>query len=604
MNLLHDLHFLRPEWLWALLLVPAVLMASLWLRRRHLRWHEAVDAHLLPQLLSGGGRRGWAGLFALLLGWALAALAMAGPSWRQLEQPLWQSKTPLVIVLDLSCSIRAADMPPSRLLQARAKLATLLRERKGGEVALVAFAWEPFTVAPLTDDAANVALFLDALGPEVMPVDGHHADKALAWAGALLKQSGARRGDVLLLTDHADTAAVAAATQLRIAGYRVSALGLGSVQGASYRDVRGSIEHAHLDETSLRALTTAGGGSYQRLGRDASDLQALGVLQPQLQAQDQSAPGAGKSWQDEGYWLLLPLLLLAMFAFRRPRGAAVVLALCLVLPIMQPAAAAEQGGWWQRSDQRQHERLNQGVDAYRQGDFATAQKQFQGIDSDEGLYNLGNALARQGKYDEAIAAYDQALKHNPGMADAVANRAAVDAARKRKPPQGQRNGGQQDSSKSPQDKGKQGQQGQQGQQNQQNQQNQQSGQSQNGQQGQQGQQGQPAQSSQQGQQGQQQNPGSPGQRGEPQTPKAENAGDQQQADQAQRQRMAEAVRQQQAQQDGSQAAKAKALAAMTPEQREQQQAVDAWMQRVPDEPGSLLKAKFQLEYERRMREQR
>lgn len=594
MNLWHDLHFLRPDWLWALLLVPAALLGSLWLRRRRLRWHEAVDAHLLPQLLSGGGRRRWAGLLSLLVGLGLAALAMAGPSWRQVQQPLWQSKTPLVIVVDLSTSIRAADLPPSRLLQVRAKLATLLKERKGGEVALIAFAWEPFTVAPLTDDAANVALFLDMLGPEVMPVDGQRADKALAWAGALLKQSGARGGDVLLVSDHADAAGLAAATQLRAAGYRVSALGIGSVQGAAYRDVRGAIEHAHLDETSLRALATAGGGRYQRLARDSADLQALGVMQPQLQAQDKASSENGKSWQDEGYWLVLPLLLLGLLAFRRPRGGMAVLALCLVLPVLQPAQAAESGSLWKRADQQQHERLSAGVEAYRQGDFATAQRQFQGIDSDQGWYNLGNALARQGKYDEAIAAYDQALKRQPGMADAVANRAAVDAARKRKSTQGQQDGGQKDPSR--QQPGKNGQ-------NQPNQQNQQ------------GQQGQPK-DAQQGQQGQSsrqphdpadQSPSSAadGPRGQPQDPKGEDAHSQQQADRAQRERMAEAMRQQQAQQTQQQGDAAKAaLAAMTPEQREQQQAVDAWMQRVPDEPGALLKAKFQLEYERRMREQR
>lgn len=595
MMLLQQLHFLRPEWLWALLLIPAALLGGWYRRRRRTRWHEAVDPHLLPHLLTGNGTHGWLGMAALVCGLLLAVLALAGPSWRQLEQPLWQTKTPLVIALDLSSSIRATDLPPSRLLQARSKLATLLRERKGGEVALVAFAWEPFTVAPLTDDTANVALFLDALAPEIMPVDGHKPDKALAWAGELLKQSGARQGQILLMTDHADASALAAAAQLRAGGYSVSVLGLGSLQGAAYRDARGGIAQAHLDEVSLRALAAAGGGSYQRITGNDADLQALDVLEPQAKATVNAQEQSGKAWQDEGYWLLPALVLLALLAFRRPRRVLPALAMCVLLPVLQPAHAAETGGWWQRADQRQHQRLAEGVDAYRQGDFATAQRRFEHIQSDEGFYNLGNALARQGKYDEAIAAYDKALTLKPGMPDALANRAAVDAARKRDKQQGQ-----------------QGQQGDAGK-NSPSQPNSDT-QDSSAQQGQQGQPSPQSQSQGSGQQGQPQDrqpaaeqpheAGQGTQSSGKETPEAEDAGKQAQADQAQRQRMQQAMREQQAQSGREQAEKRAAHAAMTPEQREQQQAVDAWMQRVPDEPGNLLKAKFRLEYERRMREGR
>jgi Ca-activated chloride channel family protein len=334
--------------------------------------------------------------------------------------------------------------------------------------------------------------------------------------------------------------------------------------------------------------------------------------------------------------LLLPLLLLGALAFRRPRQGAAAVVLCLLLPTLQPAhaatpvrAAVEPGTLWQRADQRQHQRLNDGVDAYRAGDFGTAQKRFEGIDTDQGWYNLGNALARQGKYDDAIKAYDRALQLHPGMPDAVANRQAVDAARKRRGQQGQQG---QQGKPNQQDRQGQQQSGQQqsGQQQSGQQQSgqQQSGQQQQGNPGQQSQQNgndprsqqqgqgrqspsdqqQPQDGSRQGQQGrdgqQRRDQGGSGQ-AQPQQPlDAENGGAQQQADAAQRERMAQAMRQQaDAAREGERAAAA-ARAAMTPEQRERQQALDAWMQRVPDEPGNLLKAKFQLEYERRMREQR
>ncbi len=582
---LQAFHFLRPHVLWALLAVP--VLAVLWrLRlRRADAWRANVDAHLLPALLVAGGRASWFAFAAGLLACALGVIALAGPSWRQDEQPMFRTHAPLVIALDLSARIQAADLPPSRLLQARAKLAELLRERHAGEVALLAYAGDSFTVAPLTDDAGNVALFLDALDPSVMPVGGQRGDRAIAAAVKLLQQAEFAHGDILLLTDRADAAARTQAVQAKAAGYRVSALGLGTPQGAAYRDGNGTIAQARLEESSLESLARSGGGRYARLQQGDEDLRALGVLDP---ARTDSAGGeetGGLQWRDEGYWLLPLVLLLLLPGFRR-RGALLVLALCIT-PAWMPTARAAEGTPWRRADQVEQQQLQTGVDAYRRGDFAAAQKQFEGIDSDEGWYNLGNALARQGRYDDAIAAYDKALAKHPRMADAVANRAAVDAARKRN------NGGRNDD-------GGQGK-GQQGSPNQNN-----AGQPKPGQ-------PQPGQSSpsargndaakDQAQAKQQNTPDpSPGQQsGKQDAPQPADRQSQQQADAAQRERMRQALARQQQGQDPQQAQQVRGDE--TPQQREQRQALEAWMRRVPDDPGSLLRTKFRLEQERRQREQ-
>ncbi|HIE0126186.1 TPA: VWA domain-containing protein [Stenotrophomonas maltophilia] len=599
------LHLLRPEWLWALLALPLIIALALYRQRRSDAWRQAVDAHLLPHLLAAGARRRARLPWALLLGWTLASLAMAGPSWRQQAQPMFQASAPLLVVLDLSSRITATDLPPSRLLQARAKVGELLRARQGGQVGLVVYADDAYTVAPLTDDGSNVALYLDALSPDVMPRDGQRADRGIDWATRLMRQIGALQGQILLVSDQADSEAALAAAQARSLGLQVSVLGLGTPAGAAYRDGSGQIRQAALDEGSLRAVATAGGGRYARISADDSDLRAFGVLDAREGTAAQR-PGEGKQWRDEGFWLLPPVMLLALLAFRRRAVLAAVLTVGL-LPWMNdvqaqapatPASQPAQGTLWKRSDQVQHQRLAEGVQAYRKGDFATARRQFEGIDNDAGWYNLANTLAREGNYDDAIAAYDRALALHPGMADAVANRAVVDAARKRK----QSGGGQgQDQQKPPQNGQQKQPQSPQGQQNpqgqpQQGQQNPGQSQPPSGQQD-------PPKAGDNNAQSKPQ-PGERGRDGQQAPPQVEDAKAQAQADEQQRQRMQQAMQQARegkGEQDGKPVPGSEGT---SPRQREEQQAVEAWMRRVPDDPGALLRAKFQLENERRKREGR
>ncbi len=577
------LHLLRPHWLWALLALPALWMFWRMRQRSDNVWRGVVDAHLLPHLLEHGGKRVRGAAWRGALGYVLAVLALAGPSWRQAEQPLWQSQSPLVIALDLSSSIAASDLPPSRLLQARAKLATLLRERAGGQVALVAYAGEAFTVAPLTDDAGNVALFLDALEPGVMPVDGQQADRAIAWSVRLLQQAGFQRGDILVISDHADGAADLAASEALRQGFRVSALGLGTPAGAPYRTTDGRFERARLDAGSLQALAMAGGGGYQAITAGDADLRALEVLAPREQEGAGARGQKGLAWQDEGYWLLLPLMLLALFAFRRGGAFAAVL-LCVCLPLSMPSTAqAAEIDWWQRADQREHVRIEQGAQAYRKGDFAAAEQSFAGIQTADGWYNSANALAKQGRYDEAIAAYDKALEQEPGMEDAIENRKVVDAARKRKQQGWQNQDPQKPKDQKPQDPGQKQQGDEPGNQNQQGK-------------------GPPPGKATDPAQGNAAPPPKP--QSGPQPPQQADAKAQQAADEAQRQRMQQAMQQAGNRQGPQPKSGEPARAPETAEQRERRQAVDAWLRRVPDEPGGLLKAKFQLEYERRQKEGR
>jgi Ca-activated chloride channel family protein len=247
--------------------------------------------------------------------------------------------------------------------------------------------------------------------------------------------------------------------------------------------------------------------------------------------------------------------------------------LLLVLLPWSPARAAGQD-LWRRPDQQTHQRMQQGADAYRKNDFVAAEKAWKPIATADGHYNLGNALAKAGHYPEAIAAYDRALRAQPGMADALANKRAVEAAMKRKSPPGKQDkGGKQDpgnnskkdSKPQPGDKGE----------------------SSDGSDSKTP----PSQPKSQQDQASQQPQGS-------QPDKPQDAAAQKAADAAQRERMQRALAQQGAKKPDEKAQQAQ-VRNETPAERERRQANEAWLRRVPDDPGGLLRAKFRLEQERR-----
>lgn len=448
---LHSFHFLHPAWLLALLLLP--LLA--WWRVRQsggqAQLARVADAELLPFLLasSPATRRGSLWLIGVL--WLLGCLALAGPTWQRLPTPAAQSPEARVIVLSLADSMLATDLKPDRLTRARYKIRDLLKSGGDAQDALVAYAGEAFVVAPLTTDSDTVLNFLSDLKPEVMPEAGDAPGKGIDKAVNLLQQADFTRGDIILVADRAGDAAMRAAERAHGFGFRVSVLGVGTDKGSPVAlpgggfltDAKGNIVIPKLALTQLRKLAAAGGGVYQKLTVDNQDVQTLlGATRHAVVAKaDKPSKNTVQRWRDAGPWLLLLLVPLAALGFRR--GWLMLLAATLLLPVAP--AHAGQGWWsqlWQNRDQQAAQALAQGkpeqalkqarmpglrgAAAYKNRDFKAAATDFaQGKDA-RAHYNLGNALARQGEYKKAIRAWTQALKLDPGMDDARANREAVE----------------------------------------------------------------------------------------------------------------------------------------------------------------------------------
>lgn len=606
---LAQFHFLHPLWLLTLLGLP---LAWWWLGRQSAGTRalsRLVDPALLPSLLHGRPRSRSLPLVLTTLGWLLAALAFAGPSWSRVSQPLYAERAAQVVAISMSRQMLARDVAPSRLDRALYKARALLHANADGQNAVIAYAGESFVVAPLTADAHSLDNLLAALSPDTMPVDGNDAAAAIVQGVQLIKQAKAGSGSLVLITNRAGSDAEAAARAARAAGVRVSVLGVGTPQGGPVpldsgsflRDAAGQLQLAKRDDASLRAVAAAGGGRYVSMTQNADDVHALngellagrGTIKSEVR---------GSQWRDQGPWLLLPLLLVVALGFRR--GWLLLLPL-VALPLLWPAPAHAQQ-WeklWQRPDQLAaralreghpqqasrlaHDPALRGAAQYQAGDYAAAVATLQPLDTSRSQYNRGNALARQQHYQQAIKAYDQALKLDPHNADALVNRMAVEDWLRRQPPKSPSSGGQQPPPKSG------------------------------------GKQGQPPQKQLgEGHSKPQDHPGEqdqsatgkpkPDQSGQPQDDRKANAPPPTPAQQAAEKTRAEQARKAlQKQMNQALAGKQAAAAAQKnaphqlglPEQGDPTTKLPAnvrqALQRVPDDPGGLLRRKFQLEYLRR-----
>ncbi|MET0775829.1 MAG: tetratricopeptide repeat protein [Pseudomonas mandelii] len=450
---------LWPYWFrpWWLLLLPLLgwLLWQLWHRQKRAgRWQMILPPAFHAALLSGGnGRDSKLPWVVLGVAWVLTVLALLGPSWERVEQISQKPADPLVVVLELTPEMLATDVAPNRLEQARRKLLDLLQVRSDAQTAIVVYAGSAHTLVPLSDDLSTSRNLLDALKPSLMPEAGHRADLAVTKALALLSQGDLGEGRILLigstLTD-LEREGIRQALDRKSTQFLM--LGIGTAEGAPVaqedgsflKDDQGAILVPYLDSPSLKAFANELGGRYRPARLGDSDLRGLGLLDGPRTLRNDGQTLRLDTWADQGYWLLLPLLLLAACAGRR--GWLFCLPLLFLLP--QPSYAFDFEDLWLRPDQRGLHLLRQGhpakasqhfedpqwqgVALYEAGDYSGAAQRFAKGNDAHAHYNRGNALAKSGELEAALDAYDQALERQPDLRPAQTNKALVESLLKQK----------------------------------------------------------------------------------------------------------------------------------------------------------------------------
>ncbi len=475
--------FANPIAFWMLLAVPVLLV--LWraagLRAaRQLR--KIVAARLQNQLVGEAPGRAFR-FFCILLALVAGVCAWARPQMGQVTEETRGRGRDVIIVVDVSKSMLATDLPPSRLQRAKLAAEDLVRQLPADRIGLVAFAGSAFLQAPVTADHAAVLSSMRELDPELIPLPGTNISAALNTADEAFDRTEGGQRAVVLMTDGEDLEADSIALARELSGkMRIFTVGVGSPEGAVLsvpsprggmeyiRDESGNVVQSKLDEERLKELASAGGGFYMRLVSGATEMRRIAVDgigrmdEHDVLAQNRTRPLERYQWPLGVALLALAAgLLTGEGVRRRVAGVAALLGLLAWLgggTVAQGAAstastassgqALYQGGDYAGAQQAFSKELeadaasaarafNHGTAAYKNQKWTEAMESFGKalVTSDPELrakaeYNLANTLvqqARQGRrgvdesaLEQAVAHYEEALKRRADFEEAQHNR--------------------------------------------------------------------------------------------------------------------------------------------------------------------------------------
>ena len=472
------LHFLRPEWLLALLPVLVLLIFIFKQKLQQGSWQTIIDPKFQQVLLDEQQqqKQTYLPLIGLAIIWLGSVMALAGPSWQQIKQPSEKIQQGTVILLDNSLSMLAEDIKPNRITRARYKLIDFLTANPHLSTGLVVYSGSAHSLSPISDDNQTILSLLPNINPTIMPSYGSDAQQGLSKAIQLLKQSRIKRGHIIWLLDDVDQAEISPLkSQLADSDITLTLLAVGTKKGAPIsvfehgfiKDKQGRIVIAKLGDNNIRELANELGATLLYLQNDNSDIKQLSqrfsIHNQKAKQQDNTDKEKNIfHWLDKGIYLLLPLVLMIGLAFRRGWLVSSILIGFIMLPpfaLYTPNTFAEDANqdqfqptpnkkpqvdfldffkspnqqgyelWQQKDYQNAIDRFSsanwKASSHFRLKEFAQAQKQFELDKSPTGHFNQGNALAKQGQYADAKEQYEQALKLQPDFADATKNLAII-----------------------------------------------------------------------------------------------------------------------------------------------------------------------------------
>lgn len=409
-----------------LVLVPVMIVFYyLYVRKKRNSARLMGDPELVQELIgnySPGKNR--FKFFLLTTALALLIVSLANLRTPSGKQQINRSGLDVVVALDVSRSMLAADLQPNRLDRAKLFLSRTFDKLSNHRIGLVIFAGKAYVQMPVSSDINAAKMYLNTASSEAIPTQGTVIADALRMSDALFNPDEKKYKSIILVTDGEDhdEEAEKVARDISKNGVVINTVGIGSIEGTAIRnsatgdymvDGEGKMVVTKLNEKLLQDIAKAGQGFYQQYtGTDevVSKLSAFMSSMDQRPIRDDSM----MNWQSLFQILSgLALLLLIADLFvseikkarKEKRGALKVAAALALVGMVSPAFAQTQN----------RQAIKEGNDFFEQRNYPAAAGAYQKAINDDpndatALFNLGNAYYKGGKKEDALSIYDRAAR--------------------------------------------------------------------------------------------------------------------------------------------------------------------------------------------------
>jgi Ca-activated chloride channel family protein len=424
--------FESPIYLYLLVLIPLLaLIRFLSYRNQKKRLRKFGEPSLLKALMPDVSRFRPSVKFWILQGaLALLIVMLARPQMGTKINHEKRVGIETIIAMDISNSMRAEDIVPSRLDRSKMMVENLVDHFTNDKIGLIVFAGDAFVQLPITSDYVSAKMFLSSIDPSMIASQGTDIARAIEMASHSFTQEEGIGKAIVVITDGEDHegGAVEAAEAAKKNGMRVYVLGVGSTQGAPIpvpgtgnymQDNTGNTVMSALNEDMCKQVAQAGGGAYIHVENNSAAQEQLDNELDKLAKKETST--AVYSEFDEQFQafgvlaLLLLILEICIFDRRNPLlkhvslfGKRKVAVMLLLLTVLSATAQTD----------RQY--IRQGNKQFRMGDYPNAEVSYrkaieQNPKNPQASFNLGNALMAQKKDSAAVTQFENAsrLETNP-----------------------------------------------------------------------------------------------------------------------------------------------------------------------------------------------